>query len=136
MLLEVSIASENEYQKEYESETFNLMSQKGIQEAFEKTEEICENDDNYVIVNIESDSNWAENDPYTLLDDITSIALIIKEMSELQYKIFINIAVEYCHEPFDVADKVFNNNIVLETDDDDEIWETALIEGKIYNILE
>lgn len=136
MLLEVSIASENEYQKEYESETFNLMSKQGIQEAFEKTENICKDDDNYVIINIESDNDWAENDPYTLLDDITQVALMIIEMNELQYKIFTNIAVEYCHEPFDIADKVLNNSIVLEIDDDDEVWETTLLDGRKYLILE
>ncbi|HCW8076476.1 TPA: hypothetical protein OYH96_002857 [Staphylococcus aureus] len=136
MLLEVSIAGEEQYSKDYESDTFNLLSKKGIQEAFEKADILFKNDENYIIVNIDSDDDWAENDPYTLLDDITEVALMIMRMNELQYKIFTNIAVKYCHEPFDIADKVLNNSIVLKTDDDDEIWETALIDNNLYKILE
>ena len=88
MLLEVSIAGEEQYSKDYESDTFNLLSKKGIQEAFEKADILFKNDENYIIVNIDSDDDWAENDPYTLLDDITEVALMIMRMNELQYKIF------------------------------------------------
>lgn len=136
MLLEVSIAGEEQYSRDYESETFNLLSKQGIQKAFEKADILCKNDENYIIVNIESDNDWAENDPFTLLDDITGVALMIMRMNELQYKIFTNIAMEHSHEPFDIADKVLNNKIVLETDDDDEIWEKVSIESKEYKILE
>lgn len=136
-MLEVSIASEREYDKNYESLNYDLMSKKDIKKAFEQVDTIFENGSNYIIVNIESENNWANYDEYTLLDDITEIALLIHKMNELQYNSFIAIAQEQIHEPIDIAKNVLNNTITLDSEnaDEDDIWETAIIENKKYIIL-
>lgn len=133
-MFKVSIANERLYEEEYETMEYDLFTQYGLTGINDFVYSLEE--DNYVITDIQTDNDWADYDCYTLVDDLCETALLLREMNEFQYGLFIKIAKENIHEPSDIARNIINNEIALVSEvDEDDIWEEVNYKNKWYAIL-
>ena len=133
MYLNITLASETRYNKTDDGQEFNILEHAGIQKAYEYTEQLAQENENYIVVNI--DSQFADWNPETLLDDVVEVAVLLNKMTVFQQRLFIEIAQEQTHEPFDVAYAILNNDILeIELIDEDDIWETVTLDNEVFAI--
>ena len=133
MYLNITLASETRYNKTDDGQEFNLLEHAGIQNAYEYTEQLAQENENYIVVNI--DSQFADWNPETLLDDVVEVAVLITKMTVFQQRLFIEIAQKKIHEPFDVAYAILNNDILeIEMINEDDIWETVTLNGEVFAV--
>ena len=136
-MLKIKIANEELYCKEDEGEWFNLMTDTGVESAYEYSEEIMRSGANYLIVDVESD--WARHDDFTVLEDMVEIASIIKSMIADEVKLFKKLYMDNVHEPYDIANKIRFNKMKYQEDveEKDEVWESVFFEeeGKTIAII-
>lgn len=133
-MFKVSIANEHIYEENYETMEYDLFTQQGLTGINDFVYSLEE--DNYVITDIQTDSDWADYDSYTLVDDLCETALFLRKMNEFQYSLFIELAKESVQEPADIARNIVNNEIKLVNEvDEDDIWEEVNYKNKSYAIL-
>lgn len=132
-MFKVSIANERIYEENYETMEYDLFTQKDLTEINDFVSSLEE--DNYVITDIQTDSDWADYDSYTLVDDLCETALFLRKMNEFQYGLFIELAKERVQEPADIARNIVNNEIKLISEvDEDDIWEEVNYKNRLYAI--
>ena len=78
-MFKVSIANERIYEENYETMEYDLFTQQGLTEINDFVSSLEE--DNYVITDIQTDSDWADYDSYTLVDDLCETALFLRKMN-------------------------------------------------------
>ena len=133
MYLNITLASETNYNKTDDGQEFNLLEQSGIQNAYAYTEQLAQENENYIVVNI--DSPFADWNPETLLDDVVEVAVLLNKMTVFQQRVFIEIAQKQVHEPFDIADAILNNDILeIEMINEDDIWETVTLDNEFFAV--
>lgn len=106
----------------------DLMTQEGIKNAYQHLDEIHENDNDYIISNVQTD--WARFDSNTSLDDMIETVVLLKNMMDDEVRLFKEMYKECTHEPIDIATNILNNEMkyVEDVEEDDEIWETVFFD--------
>lgn len=122
MLLTITLSLKNNIEK------FDITTEKKVSSAFEFVGHNTE----YEVLNIESDGLWVNFNEDTILDKVIADAVTLKKLSKENYKLFIAFAQEEIHEPKDIIahikfGEVKDEELVII--DEDEIWDSVLIEG-------
>ena len=122
----LKIKIENE--KRTNSQWHDLMEQTGIKVAYDHLDTIFLKNEDYIITDIESD--WAQFDKNTALDDMVDTANVIDNMLEDEVELYKLIYSAGIQEPLDIAYKVRYHEMKYIEDvcEDDEIWETVFFE--------
>lgn len=133
-MFKVKIANEGFYEADYEVLEHDLLTQKGLTGINDFIYSLKDND--YTIIDIQTEHDWGVFDNHTLVNDLCNTALLIKEMNDFQYELFLKLVKTYIYEPEDVARNVLHNKISLVNEVlEDDIWEVVDYEDKMYAIL-
>jgi|SRR5699024_428938 len=109
------------------NEWHDLMTDSGVQSAYQTQDDILAQDYDYEITDVKSD--WARFDENTALDDMIETVTVLKQLIEDEVTLFKTLYAEGTHEPIDIAKSVRYNEMkyIEDVDEDDEIWETVCL---------